>query len=150
MITAFLSNLESIFAWVLEASWQASVLVVLVLLLQITLRGRLNPRWYHALWLLVILRLVLPTLPESALSLFQFSPHAPPVITQSVTEPIFITTAPAQDAALFCLHCTRHYLAQRCIRTFRRHLDGQQPLCPPCQECHGHRRSSPSRNRLRR
>jgi beta-lactamase regulating signal transducer with metallopeptidase domain/ankyrin repeat protein len=95
MIARFLHNLESVFAWILEASWQASVLVVLVLLLQVVLRGRLNPRWYHALWLLVVLRLVLPVLPESALSLFQFTPHAPPVITQSVTEPIFIS-APAQ------------------------------------------------------
>ncbi|MCE0523116.1 MAG: hypothetical protein LV480_09420 [Methylacidiphilales bacterium] len=60
MIPLFLHNLESVFGWLLEASWQASVLVLLVLLLQWTLRGRLNPRWHHALWLLVVLRLVLP------------------------------------------------------------------------------------------
>jgi beta-lactamase regulating signal transducer with metallopeptidase domain/ankyrin repeat protein len=95
MIAEFLHNLETVFAWVFEASWQASVLVVLVLLLQMTLRGRLNPRWYHALWLLVILRLVLPILPESALSLFQFTPKASLIVTQSVTVPIFIT-APDQ------------------------------------------------------
>jgi beta-lactamase regulating signal transducer with metallopeptidase domain len=89
MMEAFLHGLESVFAWLLEASWQASVLVALVLLLQVTLRGRLNPRWHHALWLLVVARLMLPILPESALSLFQFAPAPPPVVTDTVTEPIF-------------------------------------------------------------
>ena len=89
MITAFLRGLESMFAWLIEASWQASVLVALVLLLQLMLRSRLNPRWHHALWLLVLARLLLPFLPECALSLFQFAPTPPPVVTESVTEPIF-------------------------------------------------------------
>jgi bla regulator protein blaR1 len=92
MIDAFLRGLESIFAWLIEASWQASVLVALVLLLHLILRGRLNPRWHHALWLLVVARLLLPFLPESALSLFQFAPSPPQVVTETVTEAIF--TAP--------------------------------------------------------
>jgi beta-lactamase regulating signal transducer with metallopeptidase domain len=97
MIAGFLRGLESVFGWLLEASWQASVLVALVLLLQVMLRGRLNPRWHHALWLLVVLRLLLPVLPESALSLFQFTPHALPALTLSVTEPIFVAI-PVQAA----------------------------------------------------
>jgi beta-lactamase regulating signal transducer with metallopeptidase domain/ankyrin repeat protein len=91
MIDGFLRGLEAVFTWLLQASWQASVLVALVLLLQLALRGRLNPRWHHALWLLVVARLVLPVLPESALSLFQFTPQTPPAITHTVIEPIFIT-----------------------------------------------------------
>jgi beta-lactamase regulating signal transducer with metallopeptidase domain len=89
MIDAFLRALESIFAWLIEVSWQASVLVALVLLLHLTLRNRLNPRWRHALWLLVIARLLLPFLPESTLSLFQFAPSPPPVVVETVTAPIF-------------------------------------------------------------
>ena len=89
MSSAFLHGLESAFAWVLEASWQASVLAALVLLLQGAFRGRLNPRWHHALWLLVVARLLLPVLPESALSLFQFAPATPPAVEQTMTEPIF-------------------------------------------------------------
>jgi beta-lactamase regulating signal transducer with metallopeptidase domain len=89
VIGPFLQTLESVFSWLLEASWQASILAALVVLLQFALRGRLNPRWRHALWLLVIARLILPVLPESALSLFQFAPHPLPVITRTVTEPIF-------------------------------------------------------------
>ena len=95
MIALLLSGLESVFRWLLEASWQASVLVALVLLVQMALRGRLNPRWHHALWLLVVARLLLPTLPASALSLFQFAPPPPVMVTQAVTEPFF---APAPEA----------------------------------------------------
>jgi beta-lactamase regulating signal transducer with metallopeptidase domain/ankyrin repeat protein len=92
MIASFLQGLESFFAWLLQASWQASVLVALVLLAQAVLRHRLNPRWHHALWLLVILRLLMPVLPESALSIFQFTPAPPASIVHSVTRP-FIAQA---------------------------------------------------------
>jgi beta-lactamase regulating signal transducer with metallopeptidase domain/ankyrin repeat protein len=91
MIASFLRELEEVFSWLLTASWQASVLALFVLLIQAALGSRLNPRWRYALWLLVLLRLVLPALPESALSLFQFAPPAPPALTVSVTEPLFIT-----------------------------------------------------------
>ena len=89
MTAEFLPALEGVFSWLLEASWQASVLVAFVLILQTAFRRWLNPRWRHALWLLVILRLALPFMPESTLSLFQFTPRPPPALTQSVTEPIF-------------------------------------------------------------
>lgn len=84
-----LQGLESVFGWLLEASWQASVLALLVLFLQRALGARLNPRWRYALWLLVLLRLVLPVLPESALSLFQFAPQPPAAFTAPVIEPLF-------------------------------------------------------------
>ena len=99
MIHAFLHGLESAFAWLVEASWQASVLVVLVLLLQVLLRSRLNPRWHHALWLLVVARLILPALPESALSVFQFTPHPPSAIAETVTEPLFAPSTQIQAPA---------------------------------------------------
>ena len=94
MIRIFLENLEHVFGWLVQASWQASVLVALVLLIQWAFRTRLNSRWTHALWLLVIARLILPALPESALSLFQFAPPPPPIVVQSVTEPIFAPVTP--------------------------------------------------------
>ncbi len=98
MIAAFLHGLESVFAWLLEATWQASVLAALVLLLQRALRGRLNPRWHHALWLLVVARLLLPVLPESALSLFQFALMPSPLVEQTITEPIFSSAPQAPEA----------------------------------------------------
>jgi len=87
----FLQQLEAVFGWILAASWQASILAALVLLLQWALGARLNPRWRYALWLLVLVRLVLPALPESALSLFQFAPPPPASFVAPVTEPLFVS-----------------------------------------------------------
>lgn len=94
----WLGMLEGVFGWLLAASWQASVLALLVLALQALLRGRLNPRWRYALWLLVVLRLILPVLPESALSLFQFAPTPAPALLRPVTEPLFTPIAPTSPA----------------------------------------------------
>lgn len=63
---------DSFFAWLWRASWQASVVIVLVLLAQWLLRNQLSPRWRHALWLLVVVRLVLPVSIESPLSVFNW------------------------------------------------------------------------------
>ena len=46
--------------WLLRASWQAAVLAGLVLLAQRVLGVRLTPAWRYRLWLLVVVRLVLP------------------------------------------------------------------------------------------
>ena len=56
----------------LKASGQAAVLIVLVLAAQYALGRRLNPRWRHGLWLLVVLRLALPWTIPSPVSLFNF------------------------------------------------------------------------------
>jgi beta-lactamase regulating signal transducer with metallopeptidase domain len=47
-------------AWLLRASWQAAVLAGLILLAQASLGKRLTPAWRYRLWLLVVVRLVLP------------------------------------------------------------------------------------------
>jgi bla regulator protein BlaR1 len=64
--------LNEFFTWLWRASWQASVIVVLVLLVQGLLRRRLTPRWRHGLWVLVVLRLVLPISVRSPISLFSW------------------------------------------------------------------------------
>ncbi|MHC1763085.1 MAG: M56 family metallopeptidase [Verrucomicrobiia bacterium] len=61
------------FTWLLQVSWQASVLILLVMLAQ-----RLFGRWLTArgralLWLLVTARLLLPIGPGSVVSLFNFA-----------------------------------------------------------------------------
>ena len=98
-MSAFLPNLEFVFGWLLAASWQASVLALAVLAIQGLFGARLNPRWRYALWLLVVLRLVLPVLPESTVSVFQFAPPPPAALTVSVTEPLFVAApvSPAVD-----------------------------------------------------
>jgi beta-lactamase regulating signal transducer with metallopeptidase domain/ankyrin repeat protein len=94
-----MTALESVFSWVLTTTWQASVLAVLVLAAQWLLGARLNPRWRYALWLLVLLRLVLPDVPESALSLFRYAPAAPLNLPETIFAPEIsaplMATAPA-------------------------------------------------------
>ena len=72
-------RLDAIAAGVLEvlvrASWQAAVLAGMVLLVQWLLRERLSARWRYNLWLLVLLRLLIPVTPQSSLSVFNLSNH---------------------------------------------------------------------------
>jgi len=66
----FLHGIHPLAAWVARSSFQATVLVVLILLLRWALGKRLSPGWRSALWLLVLVRLALPAAPRSDLSLF--------------------------------------------------------------------------------
>ncbi|MDB5291131.1 MAG: hypothetical protein JWL69_2372 [Phycisphaerales bacterium] len=59
-------------AWVARASWQASVVAALVLLAQLLLRGRVSARWRYNLWLLVVARLMLPSMPGTRFSPFNW------------------------------------------------------------------------------
>jgi beta-lactamase regulating signal transducer with metallopeptidase domain len=85
-----LDSTGSFLVWLWRTSWQASVLIVLVLLAQWLLRRQLAPRWRHALWLLVVVRLALPWAPESRASLFNWfhvlSP-APSASSQTLISP---------------------------------------------------------------
>jgi beta-lactamase regulating signal transducer with metallopeptidase domain/N-acetylneuraminic acid mutarotase len=56
------------FLW--RNSWQSSVLMVLVLGANWSLRKKLSPAWRHGLWLLVFVRLAWPYAPPSQLSVF--------------------------------------------------------------------------------
>jgi beta-lactamase regulating signal transducer with metallopeptidase domain len=56
----------------LKASWQAGVIILLVLGAQWALGRRLRPSWRFGLWLLVVVRLALPWTIPSAVSLFNF------------------------------------------------------------------------------
>ena len=56
----------------LNASLQAALLVPVILLIQWLLRGRLAARWRHALWWLLLARLLLPVSIASPFSLFNY------------------------------------------------------------------------------
>ncbi len=60
----------------LQTTFQASILVGIVLLIQSLFGKRLQPRWRFALWWLVLIRLLLPATPESSLSLFNHLPQS--------------------------------------------------------------------------
>ncbi len=75
--------------WLLKSSAQAAVLVLVVLAVQRLFRRHLPARWRHALWWLVVIRLVLPASPASVFSLFHWAGWraAKPVAAQSSYTP---------------------------------------------------------------
>src|SRR5439155_21013474 len=62
--------LSAIFEWTWRTSLHASVLIVLVLLIQLAGGKWLTARWRYALGVLVLVRLLLPAVPASAFSIF--------------------------------------------------------------------------------
>ena len=60
-------------SWLWRASWQASILALLVLAMQWFLRARLSPGWRFALWWLVLARLILPVAPPCAWSVYNLA-----------------------------------------------------------------------------
>jgi beta-lactamase regulating signal transducer with metallopeptidase domain len=90
--------IESHLPSLLKASWQGAVLIVLVLGAQWAFGRRLKPGWRHGLWLLVVLRLVLPWTIPSPVSMFNLLnfPAAPDPWTGIWTAP----SDPGSTAAL--------------------------------------------------
>jgi len=69
-------QLRPLFDWLLWASIQGSVLIILIVLVQIILRGKLGIRWHYLLWVLLLIRLTVPYLPESKMSIFNLLPKS--------------------------------------------------------------------------
>ncbi|UCG47755.1 MAG: hypothetical protein JSU94_20020, partial [Phycisphaerales bacterium] len=67
---SFAVQLWPFFEWLLRTTVQAGVLVCMILLIQLLLRDRLGARLRYCLWLLLLIRLVMPWAPESRLSVF--------------------------------------------------------------------------------
>jgi len=72
-VPAFLAALADLAPRIFEATWQASVLAAIVLALQRLFRPMLPPAWAHLLWLPVVIRLLLPAVPENPVSLFNLA-----------------------------------------------------------------------------
>jgi bla regulator protein BlaR1 len=66
--------IQPFFDWLLDATVIGSVVICLILAIQKTLGGKLGPRWSHALWLVLLIRMALPWAPSSRISLFNLIP----------------------------------------------------------------------------
>ncbi|GAB6991139.1 M56 family metallopeptidase [Paenibacillus pini] len=62
--------LSNVFMWFCYSSFMAGAVALLVMLVQTLLKRRLSPRIRYLLWFVVVLRLVMPILPSSHLSMF--------------------------------------------------------------------------------
>jgi len=61
--------------WLLESSFEASLLICAIFAVQLLGGRRISARWRHALWFLVLLRLALPWTPQSRFSIYSVVPR---------------------------------------------------------------------------
>jgi len=88
---AFITELSWFFRWLLISTMQVSVLVCLIFVVKAMVRGRLAVRWHYWLWLLLLIRMVIPWAPESNFSVFTLLTQAKNIIaeqTEKVTPQI--------------------------------------------------------------
>lgn len=69
------THLQPFFDWLLRTTWQAGMLVGLILLLQWIAGRRLGVRGRYCLWLVVLVRLALPWAPHSPVSMYHLLPQ---------------------------------------------------------------------------
>lgn len=60
----------ALFKWIVCSSVMASILIVLLVSLKFVLKNKLRASWHHAIWILVVLKLLIPFGPESQLSIY--------------------------------------------------------------------------------
>ena len=98
-VNSFTTSLVEVTTALLKTSAQASLVIGLVLLVHGVGRKHLSPRVRYALWLLVVLRLALPTSLESRASVFQHTRTATTAIARAAKSPPVVPTAPAGKSA---------------------------------------------------
>jgi bla regulator protein BlaR1 len=67
--------MESIFKTILITSLYASIVGILILIIKTMLRNRINPKLHYIIWLVLVLKLVIPFGPGSIISLFNTVPQ---------------------------------------------------------------------------
>ena len=82
-------RLIPVFDWLLRTTLQAALLFCLIMLIKLIVRGRLPIRWHYCLWLLLLIRMATPWLPESKISVFNWVPRSIQQggIIQSLSQP---------------------------------------------------------------
>jgi beta-lactamase regulating signal transducer with metallopeptidase domain len=78
MMESLTIQLRPFFEWLLRTTLQASMLICLILLFQVVLRSRLGARWHYFLWLLLLIRMAMPWVPQSRVSMFNLIPQLVP------------------------------------------------------------------------
>lgn len=69
----------SLVLWLLDTTMKGSLMILLVATIQWMIGARVDARWRHLLWVVVLLRLVMPQTPASSLSLFNLLPAPEPI-----------------------------------------------------------------------
>jgi len=80
--------LPYLFDWVIETSMMASILVGLILCVKALLRNRLSPRWHYMLWMILIVRLILPWSLDSSFSIYSILTNAYKTTVSFKSQPV--------------------------------------------------------------
>ncbi|MCU5486685.1 M56 family metallopeptidase [Bacillus cereus] len=62
--------LPHFFDWLIETSLMASILVGFILCIKVLFRNKFPPRWQYMLWIVLMIRLLLPWSPDSSYSIY--------------------------------------------------------------------------------
>lgn len=79
--------LTNICEHLIQSGWQASILIVTLILLRPLLQKWISPVWIYSLWFLVIIRLLVPILPESSFSAESWTSSPVTVASIATTTP---------------------------------------------------------------
>lgn len=86
---SIIQSLFGFLTWLVRTSWQVSVLIILVMVIQVIFRRQLTAWWRYGLWLLVVARMLLPVSPASHFSIYNLQCLAPrPAMMELVYNPI--------------------------------------------------------------
>ena len=81
--------------WLWQTSLAAAILAVVALPVQWTCGRAIGPRWTYALWLLIVVRLVMPLAPATGFSVFNLCASRPSAEIVQIDEPPMTPTTPA-------------------------------------------------------
>ncbi|MTK14112.1 MAG: hypothetical protein F8N39_19230 [Clostridiaceae bacterium] len=65
-----MSELTPIFNWIVVSSIAASILIGVILIVKLIVIDKLSPNWQYLIWLILLVRLLIPSLPSSSVSIF--------------------------------------------------------------------------------
>lgn len=69
--------MEALFRLVLITSLYASVVGIVIIAIKAILKNKINPQWHYIIWIVLIIKLLIPFGPKSAISLFNTVPQIP-------------------------------------------------------------------------
>ena len=73
-MNSLLYEITPFFEWLVKSTLQASVIICIVLAVKMSMGSKLTPRWHYILWMLVIVKMVMPVSLQSSFSIFNLMP----------------------------------------------------------------------------
>lgn len=78
-------NLMTFFDLIIISSVSASVLIGIILLVKLIVKDRQSPRWHYCIWFILMIRLMIPYVPHSSVSIFNLiSPLTNKISVESI------------------------------------------------------------------